>query len=168
MNIIRHPDSFDWYATDEEHICGPFETQEDARKGWDAMYPPPEPRPPEHLYCCASCGSLAVQITSWVFANNVNLSDGGESPTNQAYCDDCDETELGRRALRVGDEAAWKIGPEKYHFGVLISVEYEIWGDKNHMVRVKTKDVYNGYFGGIDGILPKECVPEDQLVEEDR
>lgn len=167
MNIVKHPDSLDFYAVDGEIILGPFETQEAAREGWALAYPPPPPLPPQHLACCASCGSLDVEITSWVRANNTSMTDDGESPTNEAYCGDgCDETDLANRAFRVGDEVAWKMAPETYHFGVAISVEYEVWESSGHMVRIKTKDKHRGYFGTIDGLLPKGCVPLVQLVTE--
>lgn len=51
------------------------------------------------LCVCSVCKGVNIQITAWVDANT-GADCGGDSPTEQVWCEDCDE-ETGIEVLDV-------------------------------------------------------------------
>jgi hypothetical protein len=53
-----------------------------------ATVPPPAPAPALDTVRCAVCGGAHVHATAWIDVNTGVLI-GGESPTDQLWCDTC-------------------------------------------------------------------------------
>jgi hypothetical protein len=58
----------------------------------------PADAPAKQYMACPDCGCTDVQYTAWVYANT-GLNTNDESPTEYAYCPQCDNADLRDRDL---------------------------------------------------------------------